>query len=218
MIIPDPDTSVGPFTVDDVAAWDLLVPYETVDGSPVSLPADDVPTTLLVDPSGASVPAVSSIVDDGSGTRNVLSITFPGAAFEHAGEWTFSTALASTDGSVVGIPGLRFAVEDVSSGWLTIAQIRQEWRDAPSSDVVLLRLLEIARSQVDAYTPEPKPARPTPNLVGAQREQARDVWNQTKTDPASIGIGDDVLTIRPFPMSPWIKDMIRPKTAKPVIA
>jgi hypothetical protein len=218
-IVPDPDVTFGPFATGDVVTWTLEVPYETPDGVPVSLPDDQTPTSTLVAPDGVTVAAASAIVDDGTGTRNVLSVTLPGGPFTLPGEWAISTTLTDAgDGSTVRIPGVRFVVEDVASGWLTLAEIRQEWRDAPSLDVVLWRLLEVARVQVLAYTPEPVPVLPTPNLIAAQREQARDVWNQTKTDPASIGIGDDVLAIRPFPMSPWIKDMIRPKRAKPVIA
>jgi len=216
-IVPDPDVTVGPFAAGDVVTSTTLIPYETPDGDPVSLDETDVPTSTLLAPDGTTQPATSSIVDDGTGTRNVLAFTFPGDAFTLPGEWATSTILAGADGSV-RLPGVRFIVQDVSSGWLTLFDIRAEWRDAPASDVVLWRLLEIARVQVDEYTPEPKPLRPTPNLIGAQREQARDVWNQTKTDPTTLGIGDETLTIRPFPMSPWIKDMIRPKRAKPVIA
>ena len=158
--------------------------------------------------------AAASTIDP----SGALAVVLPAVPFDKPGEWSLSTTFVTPDGSTLRVPGIRFVVEDVATGWLTLYEIRQEWRDAPSLDVVLFRLLEVAKSQVIAYTPEPVPARPTLNLIGAQREQTRDIWNQVKTDPASIGIGDDVLTIRPFPMSPWIKDMIRPKQAKPVIA
>ena len=211
-IVPDPDVVLGPFTVDDVVVSTIVIPYEEEDGTPVDL-TGWTPSTTLLAPDGAPIAAASTIDANGA-----LAVVLPGAAFEKPGEWAISTTFVTDAGSTLRVPGIRFVVEDVATGWLTLYSIRQEWRDAPSSDVVLFRLLEVAKSQVIAYTPEPIPARPTPNLVGAQREQARDVWNQTKTDPASIGIGEDVLTIRPFPMSPWIKDMIRPKQAKPVIA
>lgn len=211
-IVPDPDVRPGPFATDDVVAHTLVIPYETPDGDVVDL-TGWIPSTTIVAPDGAPFAATSSIDPDGA-----LVVLFPGIPFDKPGEWSISTVFETTDGSTLRVPGVRFVVEDVATGWLTLAEIRQEWRDAPSLDVVLYRLLDVARLQVEAYTPEPLPPRPTPNLVGAQREQTRDIWNQIKTDPASIGIGDDVLTIRPFPMSPWIKDMIRPKQAKPVIA
>jgi hypothetical protein len=211
-IVPDPDVRLGPFTTDDVVADTIVIPYEDDDGTPVDL-TGSTPSTTLLAPDGAPAAAASTIDPDGA-----LAVVLPAVPFDKPGEWALSTTLVTGTGSTVRVPGVRFVVEDVATGWLTLYEIRQEWRDAPASDVVLFRLLEVAKSQVLAYTPEPIPARPTPNLIGAQKEQARDVWNQTKTDPASIGIGDDVLTIRPFPMSPWIKDMIRPKQAKPVIA
>lgn len=212
-IVPDPDIRLGPFTTDDVIADIIVLPYvDDETGAPVDL-TGWTPTTTLLAPDGA--PSLASSTIDPSGA---LAVVLPAVPFDKPGEWSISTTFATDTGSTLRVPGETFVVEDVATGWLTLHGIRQEWRDAPTNDVVLFRLLEVAKSQVLAYTPEPIPARPTSNLVGAQREQTRDVWNQIKTDPASIGIGDDVLTIRPFPMSPWIKDMIRPKQAKPVIA
>jgi len=165
-IVPDPDVRLGPFTTDDVVASTIEIPYETEDGTPVDL-SGAVPSTTLIAPDGSTAVATSTIV------AGILEVDLPAVPFEDPGEWTIATTFTYDSGNVLTAPGVRFVVEDVSSGWLTIHTIRLEWRDAPSSDVVLWRLLEVARLQVDTYTPEPKPLRPATSGTRSKRTRRR---------------------------------------------
>ena len=165
----------------------------------------------LIDPAGIRTPAVVALGD----TPDVLDYTLDGDQFTAPGIWSLTTDL-TVGGNTFRIAPAPFVVEG-TEGWLTIAAARGSWRDAPSSDVVLWRLLDMARQQVEEYARKPLPAVPTSNLVTAQHTQARNIWNATKTDPSSQGIGDEGFVIRPFPLDWTVKQMIRPVRAVPVV-
>lgn len=110
---------------------------------------------------------------------------------------------------------------DLGSTWYTVEAARLDWRDAPLSDTRLLDLLQVAKGQCLAYAPLPADADPELPPVGhrvAQLMQARNVWNASKTDPASGGIGDDGFMVRVFPMDWTVKALLRPKRAIGAIA
>lgn len=105
--------------------------------------------------------------------------------------------------------------------WYTVEAARVDWRDAPLDHFRLLDLLEVAKAQCLAYAPLPADADPDYPPVGhrvAQLMQARNVWNASKTDPASGGIGDDGFMVRVFPMDWTVKALLRPKRAIGAIA
>jgi hypothetical protein len=189
------------------------------DGEPADL-SETVPSDArLIDPAGLEVvpaPTVELVESD----PKSLAFTFSGAPWLIPGIWSVSAILSVGGNSFRTVPA-RFVV-DAPDGWLTVPDARSEWRDAPSSDAVLYRLLYSARLAVvtwgRAHDPELVAApRPTDNLVDAQRTQARNTWNAVKSDPANQGIGDEGFVIRPFPLDWTVKNLIRPQSAKPVV-
>lgn len=111
------------------------------------------------------------------------------------------------------------------AAWVTIDEARDRWRDAPGDDDYLQDLLDLAQQQVLEFGPariattiaDDPDAVPT-NYRMAQLTQARNTWNAVKSDPLSQGIGDEGFVFRPFPMDWTVKQMIRPRRAKPVVA
>jgi hypothetical protein len=215
-ITPEP-FDFGPWSVGDAITGPASVPY--LDGDE---PADFTGITLvdgqLVDPLGGLYPIVA-VVDPLDGSR--IAYTLSGDAFPLDGLYGLSAGVV-TAGGTFRTAEAPFVVE-ARDGWATIAGVRAQWRDAPDHDVVLWRLLEVARTQVVTYARAVAVAdagpipRPHPNLVLAQITQARNVWNAVKSDPGSQGIGDEGFVIRPFPMDWTVKNLIRPIAAVPVV-
>lgn len=225
MLIPSPDVTFGPWGTEDSTPGPLLVPYVTEDGDPVDLDGFTVADARAYTPAGGAVSdVVADIVETVDG-MHIVEYTFPAEEWLLPGIWSVTARLTGDGGGNSYLPApFAWAVEDRLSGWQTIAGIRLSWRDAPRSDIVLYNLLSVARSQVEAWAipvPETDPptlTRPSTNLVVAQGMQARNIWNAIKTDPSTFGIGEGEFVIRPFPMDPVVKDLIRPKSPKPVVA
>jgi len=168
-LTPDPDAGAfGPWTSGDAIVGPAIVAYLD-DGDPADFSGVALAAGWLTDPAGIRVPADVAMGD----TPDVLAYTLDGDEFTAPGVWTLSADV------VVGANTFRIApapfVVEGTDGWLTLAAARASWRDAPSSDVVLWRLLAMAREQVEAYAYRSVAAIPVPtsNLVTAQHTQAR---------------------------------------------
>lgn len=105
------------------------------------------------------------------------------------------------------------------SGWYTVEEAREDWRDAAQvTDERLATLLDAAKEAVwsygrsltladDAPVPDDIPA----GWREAHLMQTRNTWNSSKTDPEGI-LGSGEFEVRPFPMDWMVKQLIRPLT------
>lgn len=112
-------------------------------------------------------------------------------------------------------------VDAVNDGWHTLDSIRERWLDAPQSDIQLYELLWSAKNDVTKYAPslvdaDGNPTRPPTNYKKAQQMQTRNLWNASKVDPGTGGMGDDTFVVRPFPLDWSIKQLLRPSSPYPV--
>lgn len=197
---------LGSFRVGDVPGT-IAVEIES-DGTPVSLSAV---TAVTADLSGAAVTA--TVVGD------TVEVVLPSLTGSGVSYLTLTLTAGST---VVQVDPAAIVVEE-TDGWHSLATARAEWRDAPSLDVQLHTVLEVAKAQCLAYGPEVVDAVgnavPVPfTWRQAQLMQARNVWNSAKTDPSSGGIGGEDFVIRPYPMDQTIRYILRPKLAIGVTA
>lgn len=122
-------------------------------------------------------------------------------------------------GNGVRVGTLRLVVEDYTTGWLTIDDVRARtgWADAPDDDVTLYEVLEAARVACINWAPALAEGElPPANYLIAQLMQARSVWNSVKSGPGDQ-IGADGFTVRVFPLDATVKAQLRPKRALPVI-
>lgn len=213
MLIPSPEIEFGPWGILDVVVGPLVLTYVTTDLEPVDL------TGYTVSRAIAAPPLPDPYIEvEGAVVGNAVEITLPGVPFTYEGIWQITVTLEDGAGNAHSPEPFRFIVEDRSSGWLTLAGIRSSWRDAPRSDVSLWQMLEVARGEVEAYWAQPIPIPVPANLVVAQQMQAREIWNESKRDPATFGMGDGDFLIRPAPLTPAIQVIIRHKRVKPVVA
>ena len=100
--------------------------------------------------------------------------------------------------------------------WHTYESIQDLWPDAPTyEDFGLNELLEVAKEQVLAFAGiETLEAPDVPaSYRMAQYMQARNIWNSSKVDPASGGLGEDTFAIRVYPLDWMVRQIIRPKRA-----
>jgi hypothetical protein len=101
--------------------------------------------------------------------------------------------------------------------WHTLDTAREAWTDAPYEDDELQELLDVARVQCLTYAP----GEPTSQMVPlryrmAQLMQARNLWNASRQDPGGE-IGGEGFAVRVFPMDWAVKNLLRPKSAVPVM-
>jgi hypothetical protein len=130
------------------------------------------------------------------------------------GLYQLAVKLTGAGTVVQSLPYFPIVVEK-EDGWLTIASLRRNWRDAPTDDEDCFELLGLSKAAVIAFAPVlnfttvPVPA----NYRKAQRMQARNTWNAAKVDPSNGSLGDDTFVIRPYPLDWSIKQILRPKPA-----
>lgn len=169
------------------------------------------PRAVLIPPGGAPVDLAASIDDD------EVRLEWPATSpFEVSGIYAVRLLLDTENGRETFSVG-RIVVEEWSI-WHNLATAREDWRDAPDSDVKLYTLLYLARDAVEAYAPKLADGATVPlPWVQAQLLQARNHWNAARVDPANAGLGDDQFTLTPFPLDWNVRQIIRPKTAVPVI-
>lgn len=107
--------------------------------------------------------------------------------------------------------------------WHNLESARANWDDAPYDDDQLTELLEVARTQVVAYAPERKAdpiVQPDSEAVPvtyrlAQLRQAQNIWTAgTVSSDGTTGDGGDFV-LRPHPLDWHVKQIIRPKGARP---
>lgn len=121
--------------------------------------------------------------------------------------------------------------------WHTVASARDQWADAPydedGGDDTLLELLAVAKNAVRAYAPTagdgyvidddgyivPGDAGAVPdNYRAAQLMQARNIWNSSKASPSSGAFDDGTYALSSFPLDWQVRQLLRPKQGRPVIA
>jgi hypothetical protein len=112
-----------------------------------------------------------------------------------------------------------------STGWVTIDEARDWWRDAAGiDDAYLQMILDMAEQQVlefgsERIADEIAVSGVVPNNYRlAQLTQTRNIWNKVKQDPGYQGIGDEPFAFIPVDLTQAVQKMIRPRRAKPVVA
>lgn len=205
----------------------VLVPTRAGEGGgqvPIDLSAWQAAEVSLVMPSGGTVTVPADL---GDGT---ISVDLSGDPFPEAGLYLLRIALVrpAEVGAAEGAPATAAARERLDAvplvvhaddGWHTLPSARDEWRDAARiADRRLWVLLDIARTQVTDYAPALADGQLPPIAYReAQLMQARNLWNASRVDPSG-GEGEGSFALTPFPLDWTIKQLLRPKRARPVVA
>lgn len=200
----------------DVPAEDLTI-EPARNGEPIDLtPFDSVVVTLRDD--------IGAVVE-GSGLLATIDLAMSMVVVEWPTDSPFATSGIYYLGLVLEnatthvrerVTPIPLVVEDEDTGWLTLDGIRDSWPDAPTADLDLFEILWTAKQQVIDYAPALAAGeRPPLNYKTGQKMQARNIWNATKVDPSSGGVGDGSFVIRPFPLDWMVKQQLRPATAVP---
>lgn len=192
---------LGPFRVGDSPAAPILLELDPE----TDLEAYQSASASLLGASRGLVASLGTALISEDGT---VSFAFPANPFQARGIYTLAVKLQGAAGALLSLDEVPIVV-DSETGWHTLASARAEWHNA-LDDVVLFRLLEIAREQCEAFAPEG--FGPGHRARQAQLMQARNLLNASKTDPAQSADGD-LFIIRPFPLDNFIKDLLRPRKA-----
>lgn len=209
----------------------VLVPTRAgADGSSraIDLAAWTEAEGVLVRPSGGIVP-LSVTIDDGA-LEVDLAGEGAGSPFAEAGLYLLRltlvrAAVAATDDAPAQ-PAARERLDAVplivhaDDGWHTLPSARDEWKDATRiNDRRLFVLLDVARTQVTDFAPAlPEDALPPLAYREAQLMQARNLWNAARVDPSGGESDGSSFALTPFPLDWTIKQLLRPKRARPVVA
>lgn len=202
------------YYVGDIPA-EAIVVEPARNGEAIDLSQFDTATADLRSPAGAQVLTAgfsAAIIE-----TQVL-IEWPSdTVLTEVGIYTLTLTLESTvEGWKERVAMLRLVVEE-EDGWHTLESARDEWIQAPSHDLQLHALLANARRQVIEYAPVLTEGAAVPlNYRSAQLAQARNIWNAGAVSPSGE-LGEDSFVIRPHPLDWMIKQLLRPRTAIPVI-
>lgn len=201
--------TIGPYWVGDIPTTSPRIDIDR-EGQDTDLTVFENVQFTIVGPDGTEVASFFGVVEE-----DAVSFIWPEdvSYFETPGIYELRMVLTSLVGYRETADPLPFIVQE-EGGWHTLASARSEWTNA-LEDVQLFNLLDIAREQCLAYAP----ALSTPNirLRQAQLMQARNLLNAAKSDPAQSNDGD-LFVIRPYPLDNFVKQLLRPKRAVPVIA
>lgn len=205
----------------DIPAEDIVI-EPARNGDPLDLAPFTASETLveLRTFDGALVPAdfLVTFVPGGIDEIDRVILEWPGTSvFTTAGLHTLNVTLMG----LLDTPRERLApipiVVQADDGWHTLDSARIEWSDAESlSDVRLFQMLELARQQVTAYAPTlALGARPPQNYREGQLMQARNLLNSTTAEQGADN--GESFVLRPYPLDWMVKQVLRPKTAVPVV-
>ena len=115
----------------------------------------------------------------------------------------------------------------------TVEEAATRWGTGAPDDDTLAQLLAVSWAQCVAFAPLPAPD-PASRFesvlesdeavetipVGhreAHFQQARNIWNASKTSPGASEIGPDGFTIAVHPLDWHVKQLLRPRTAVPKV-
>ncbi len=209
-----PEASPGSFWVGDVPADDTVVSFEDETGDEADLSAFTGAEADLIDPNGDEVEAALAplIVAD------TVEILWPDyTVFEIAGIYQIVVRFQHGGDNFVTAESIGFVVQE-RSGWHSMFSARQQWADATGlSDVELYTALEAAKVACVEYAPTLEEGAPIPLAwKQAQLLQARAIWTITQQDNQNQ-VGMEGLVIRTYPLDWNIRQLLRPKTARPVV-
>lgn len=191
---------------------DALVLVPTRGGTALDLSKFHGVSMVHVKPSGVTHVRDTATIDD-----DALEIDFAGESwFDEPGLHQLRCTLEAQDGRQQRMDAIWIVVHE-DDGWHSLPSARSDWADAPQKDERLYQLLELAKQQVLAFAPPLDEFQVPPlNYRFAQLQQARNLLNASRVDPSNGSGGDDSFTLTPFPLDWTVKQMLRPKSARPV--
>jgi len=205
------------YFVGDVPAEDLVIEPARA-GMAIDLAPFNAVTLVLRDPAGEIVDpsGLTAALDAGEGT---VTVTWPTTTIlGSAGIYELTVKLTGTGSKKETLSPERIIVEAEGTGWYTLEQARLDWPDAPDADYLLYDYLTVARGQVLAYAPDLDEGElPPPNYKKAQLMQARNMWNADKGEPNTGEFGTGAFIVTPKPLDWAVKQMLRPRTGRPVM-
>jgi len=202
----------------DIPAEDIVI-EPAINGDPIDLtPFETAAEVIVRAPDGTIVDSTAGFVATVDAVEGQVVIEWPtDTTLDQAGVYTMAVTLVTNDGGRMRLPAV-YLVAQSEDGWYTLDQAREDWLDAPSSDGRLFQLLALAQEQVIAFAPALVDEAPVPPRYKAgQLDQARNLWNSGKVDPASGAMGDDSFVLRPYPLDWMVKQVLRPKHGVPAV-
>jgi len=178
-------------------------------------------TARILNPTGAEV-ATPAAACDAQQRQITVTITSP-SPWDEPGIYRLILVVMFPAGAQQRVPAVPLVIQgDTEIGtWNTLDSARgwDGWPDALHiDDHSLYRLLDVARGEVIAYAPALPEDAPIPeNYRMAQLMQARNRWNAARVDPSGGDADNTSFALTPFPLDWDIKQVLRPKSARPVI-
>lgn len=198
---------IGPYRVGSIPSGAVTVDV-TRGGADADLSVYDAVTAELVRPSGY----VDALEAEVLGADVYVRFPRDRSLFPVRGLYRIRLTFSSTiTGAREEGTGIRFPVE-AEDGWHTLATAREAWgQAAPRDDVILFKLLAIAREQIEALADRDISTVP----LGCQEAQwlhARNIYNATGTSARTDGgLAGNAPSFRPHPIDWHIVQLVNPR-------
>lgn len=196
------ETSAPSFVVADVP----LVPLElTITDAPDGTTGASV-TWELEDGSADPVNIGGATFVDG-----VVTFSLPAEALADAGVVAVAVTLTTDAGGRERLEPLRIPVEPPSSKFLTLAELRARWADAPEDNATLYDLSQAAIASILDWAPDDPDDPEAPSRSRYRRAhvmQARAAW-QASTGTTSDQLGDGEFAVTIYPLDWHVKNTLR---------
>lgn len=203
------------YFVGDVPAEDVVI-EPARGGYAIDLALFDTATVEFRAPDGHVVESSGFLatIDD-----TTVVVEWPAeTVLDDPGVYELALILEGTDDVRERVTPERIVVEEQGTGWYTLDLARADWDDAPDSDLVLHDLLDAAQHAVVTYAPALVDGAHVPTSYRkGQLMQARNVWNVDEGEPADASMGLSPFSVTPKPLDWQIKQLLRPKSATPVM-
>jgi hypothetical protein len=196
-VAPDPDTPAGPYMQGDTPPG-ISAALLDEDGDELDVSTLVTVSGVVVAPAGTSLALLNVTADD---LANRVTWDWPVDPFTAPGLHMVELDLTGPGGVALTSEPLPVVAEAVD-GWLT-----------------MFLLLGSARSACESYAPVlAADENPPEHYLQAQLVQARSVWNLMQTGPQTVdAIGLDAYAVRVYPLDYNVRQLLRPKSGKPVM-
>lgn len=159
--------------------------------------------------------AIASVTYDSGPDPATVTLGIDASAVAAAGVLVVRIYLEGEGTEREALAPYRIPVESLEGPWLSLAELREEWADAPENNRVLFAISRAAIRAILRWAPNNPNDPATPDADSYRRAHvmhSRATW-QAATGTTSDTLGDGEFAVTIYPLDWHVKNVLRGKTA-----